>query len=222
MSKTATDTAMSFTDALNEVSEKQAKAMAKKIATAIDERADFEEKAQPDNFEKNMKPKLNGVRNKLANTRAARVLIATGTDESFINRSVNDGKRHNIYALQKVADAVDLLAADALPEKSNMINRTIIRSLFRLQKAGHAMTFELAKACCSKNYRPKEGVDPKALKHIDRYTVSPATVSTQSSSTMSALVTLGLVERSGGRRNTSFNILANAATEKLANMMQVA
>lgn len=218
-----TKTTANFIDQLHTISDKDAKAMAQKIADAFDERMTFEAD-NDDNltYDKSMKPKLLTLRTKLANPTAARVLIATNTDPAFINRSVNEGKRHNIYALQKIADAVQLLCASEMPEKPNAINQAIIKSLFNLHKVGKALTFELAKACCSKNYRPKdENVHP-TLKHLVRHTVSTATMSTQSSSSMSAMTTLGLVNAEGGRRDRKFTLREEApAVKQLASLMQI-
>jgi regulator of extracellular matrix RemA (YlzA/DUF370 family) len=179
-------------------------AKAIEIGSAIDERMDFEKAKGNDNIQKSLKKS----RAQLATPRAARVLIACSVDPSMINRSVHEGVRYNVYALGKLADAINALSGGKV---ANAINNACMRSLFAFKKAGLTYTGEMAKASASDKIR----VDISLRGALVRHTVSESTSSTQASSTMQALTTLGVVIKSGSHKNPTFDLAPTAVVAKL-------
>lgn len=181
------------------------------VAKAIDERAAFEAANGNDNIQRT----LTKVRNQLATKRATRAMLAAGFNEAQINRSVHQGKRYNVYALGKLADVLYGVSGGAI---NNAVNNAIMRSLFRFKKAGTAFTMDMAKAAVSDKIRVEAAV--RAL--LIRHTVAPSTAPTQASSTMQALVDLGVVSRSGSERNPIFALTDAPIVAKLDQMLQAA
>ncbi|WP_372708705.1 hypothetical protein, partial [Klebsiella pneumoniae] len=138
----------------------------------------------------------------------SRVMLAAQVDPSFINRTLHDGSCYNVYAIDKVADAVKGLADGVV---SNAINRACMVSLFNMRKAGLPFTGEVAKACAS----DKHPIDLAIRKHLVRHTVSASTAPTQASSTMQALETLGIVKREGSSRNPTFTLTDAPIVQRL-------
>ncbi len=60
-------------------------------------------------------------------------MLAAQVDPAFINRTLHDGSRYNVYAVDKVADAVKGIADGVI---SNAINRACMVSLFQCAKPG--------------------------------------------------------------------------------------
>lgn len=174
------------------VSDEAGKSMAKKIGGAFDERTKFEGIKNPNNT--SIHKSLAKSRAALAMPSAAAIMIAANVEPNFINRSVAEGSCYNVYAADKLADFVRGLRDGMI---RNAINNAVARSLFAFQKAGEDFTGELAKAAASAQYPVSE------KKHKDlltRHTVSPGTASTQTSSTMIALQSLGIVEQTGNAK----------------------
>lgn len=167
------------------------------IAAAIDDRAVFEDRKAPDNA--NIQKTLKKAREQLVTKRAARVLLATSVDPSFVNRSLHDGARYNVYALGKLADIVRGVTDGAI---TNAINMACMKSLFRFRKAGLDFTGEMAKAAASDKIR----VEASLRQHLVRHTVSASTAPTQASSTMQALETLGVVVNVGSRKSPVYRV----------------
>lgn len=193
-----------FEEMLAAITDEDAIAMAVIVGKAIDERQDFERAKGNDNIQK----ALTKSRKQLATPTAARVLIACAVDPSMINRSVHEGVRYNVYALGKLADAIHGLSGGAV---NNAINVACMKSLFRFKAAGKDFTGEMAKAAASDKLKVDLGL--KGL--LVRHTVSASTSSTQASSTMQALTTLGIVSRAGSHKNPTFTLTETAVVAKL-------
>lgn len=163
---------------------------AKAIVGEIDARIEFQKQKDPDNS--SIQKTLDAVRKEFVTLRTASVLCATNVDPDFVNRVTHEGVRFNVYALGKIADVCRGLSDETL---RNAINLACMRSLFRCRAAGIAFTGEIAKACASDKIR----IDAAVSKHLVRHTVSASTAPTQASSTMQALVTLGVVTTTGGK-----------------------
>lgn len=177
------------------------------IAEALDARTKFEEKVGPDNT--SIHTTLKKVRAAFtASKDAARVMLVCEVKPDFINRSISEGARYNVYALGKFADIVKGLTAGQV---SNAINLACMRSLFAFRAAGVPFTGQLAKAAASDKIR----VDAAVRKHLVRHTVSESTASTQASSTMQALETLGIVKRTGTRNDSVYTLTDHPAVAKL-------
>lgn len=173
-------------------------------AAAFDERLEFERTKGNDNITKS----LLSSRAKLASPRAAAVIMACNVNLAEVNRSVHEGKRYNVYAFGKIADAVQALSGGAI---TNEINNAIMRSLFKFKAAGVAFTGEMAKAAAS----DKILVDAAIKGILVRHTVAEGTAPTQASSTMQALVTLGIVNKSGPHKNPVYTLTDSPATRAL-------
>ena len=206
-----TDPVASFDDVLASISQEERIAATVAMANAVDERAAFEAAGGNENIQKSLK----AARIAFTMPDAGAVLLACGVDEAFVNRSVHDGKRYNVYALGKLADAVNGLAKGAV---TNRINNAIMRSLFAARKANIPFTGEMAKAAASDKIRL---ADKKIEAILVRHTVSTVTAATQASSTMQALETLGLVARSG-HKNPVYTLTNSPAVARLEQVLSQA
>ncbi len=201
-------TTQTFDEILDAISADDALLMAVEVGKAIDERMDFEKAKGNDNIQK----ALAKSRKQLANSTAARVLIVCSVDPQMINRSVHEGVRYNVYALGKLADAIHGLNSGSV---NNAINVACMKSLFRFNAAGKDFTGEMAKAAASDKIKVDTGLRGMLVRH----TVSASTASTQASSTMQALTTLGIVSRSGSHKNPTFNLTHTAVVAKLQSVL---
>jgi hypothetical protein len=184
--------------------------MTAEITAAIDARSAFE--TEKHGTSHNIHKTLSKVRKALMWKDTSRVMLAANVDPAFINRTLQDGSRYNVYAVDKVADAVTGLADGVV---SNAINRACMVSLFQMREAGIPFTGEIAKACAS----DKVHVDLAIRKHLVRHTVSASTAPTQASSTMQALETLGIVRREGAARNPTFHLTDAPITHRLEEVL---
>jgi hypothetical protein len=180
-----------FTNAMACISDDLARTTAINLAAQLDERADYEIHKNPENA--NIHRTLKKARTVLATPTAARVLLAAAVDPVFVNAIKRDGARRNVYSFGKMADLVGVLTREAW--EGNAINNAIVRSLIRLTDKGVAFTFETAKAACSKTF----AYEGEGRRFLVRHTVAPSTAPTQASSTMEALVEMGVVNTSGGK-----------------------
>lgn len=169
-----------------------------RIGHELSERTHFEELTDPENA--NIHRTLKKVRGSLERSHAARVMLAACLSPSFINRTLMEGSRFNVYSLDKVADIIDGLAGSYL---ANKINRAIVPSLFKVTDAGYPFSNETAKAAASDKIR----VSPELERLLTRHTVSASTAPTQVSSTMNALEVLGIVKINGSRKNATYQLL---------------
>lgn len=203
----------SFDDLVAKIPDETADALVMALAREIDERSAFETAKDPDNL--NIQRTLKKVRSQLVTKRAARFSHAANVPTSFINRSIHGGSCYNVYALGKYADLVNFSVTGQV---MNAINNACLRSLFRVIDAGKVFTMETAKMACSTNYTAKDGTDV-ARSHLVRHTVAPSTAPTQASSTMQALVTIGVVRAVGSTKNPRYELTANPITAKFRELL---
>jgi hypothetical protein len=201
-------TAQDFDARLAAVTDEQAIAKAIEIGKQIDQRVEFERAKGNETIQKH----LNKSRKQLATPSAARVVIACNVDIAEINRSVHEGVCYNVYALGKLADAIQALSGGVL---GNAINNACMRSLFQFRAAGQVFNGEMAKAAASDKIRVEVGLRGMLVRH----TVSASTASTQASSTMQALTTLGIVKRSGSQKNPVFDLTDTDIVAKLSEVV---
>lgn len=198
-------------DVLADVSREDAEGMQKRVIASLDARGAHELLKNPDNT--NIHKTIAKARNKLAvSLDPSRVLFAAAVDPEFMNRELSDGNRYNVYAIDKVQDFLNFLGG-AKGELSNAINIACTRSLFAFHKAGKPFTLETAKGAASKDYA--RSLDSAVKTLLISHTVARSTASTQSSSTMQALVTLGVVTTSGSRKNPTYTIANTPLTKAL-------
>lgn len=191
--------------------EKQAKK--DEIVIEFGVRKDFE-KAQP-GLSSKMIPNLEAEEKKMATIGAAGIFLAMDIDPSFINREVSTGSKFNVYALQKVNDLIVALDGGFM---QNAINRAIVMSLFNFRDAGVPFTGQAALCAVSDKIK----ADRAITKHLVRHTVSANTASTQKSSTMTALKTLGIVTNSGPRGQEVWTLTDTPATRRLEEVVRKA
>jgi hypothetical protein len=170
------------------------------------------EAAQPGMSSK-MLPNLEAVEKKMATIGAAGLFLAMDIDPSFINREVSTGSRFNVYAFQKVNDLIVALDGGFM---QNAINRAIVQSLFNFRDAG--IPFTGTAALCAASDKVK--ADRAITKHLVRHTVSANTASTQKSSTMVALKTLGIVTNSGARGQEVWTLTDTPQTRRLEEVVR--
>ena len=185
-----------------------------KIAASVDDRAAFETEIESG---PNIHSTLKKIRTQLVTKRAARLMLAINVDANFLNRTVHTGARYNVYAAGKLGDIVYGVTDGVV---ANAINVACMKSLFAFNKAGVPFTMECAKGAASKNYA--RGLDPSVRKHLISHTVAPGTAPTQASSTMQALVTLGVVKTNGAGKNPTYTVLDTPIAHKLEGMLAAA
>lgn len=183
------------------------------IVAEFTERKDFE-RAQPGMSSK-MIPNLDAEEKKMATIGAAGIFLAMDIDPSFINREVSTGSKFNVYALQKVNDLIVALDGGFM---QNAINRAIVMSLFNFRDAGVPFTGQAALCAVSDKIKADRAIS----KHLVRHTVSANTASTQKSSTMTALKTLGIVTNSGPRGQEVWTLTDTPATRRLEEVVRKA
>lgn len=203
-----------FSDILGAIDDDTKKDMAQRVSDAIDARIERLKRVAPDND--SQPATLNKLRSKMAMPSRAAVLVAVGTDETFIDDSRSTGNHYNVYAIDKVADLVATLSGDQM---RNAINRAVTRSLFQFRAAGQKFTGEHAKAAASDKIR----ISDKTLeKLLIRHTVSAGTAPTQASSTMQALQTLGIVTNTGTVKFPVYELTDSPQTHQLEKILKAA
>jgi hypothetical protein len=202
--------AKTFVQALGAIKNDAAQEMALTVTKEIDQRAAFERQERPNN--ENIHKTLDKARARLAIPSAAAVLIAAKVDVGFINRSIQEGKRYNVYAIDKVSDIARFLKNG---KQLNAYNNAVCRSLFKFRAAGESFTGEMAKAAISDKIR----VTAQMQKILVRHTVSESTAPTQASSSMNALETLGIVANKGTQKHPVYELTDTPQTKRLEELL---
>lgn len=160
-------------------------------------------------YNDNIQRTLKNVELTLVRPIAAQVLVAASVSPEFIVEESRAGENYNVYAMGKLNDLVDALAGLKL---SNAINRAIVRSMFKLRDAGVTITRDILECAASDKIRMKDkGIESLLVRH----TVGATTAPTQTSSTLRALETLGIVKVSGTKTNSVVEILNTPQTRSL-------
>lgn len=177
-----------------------------RIGTEFDIREAHEMSTNPgnDNIQKTLKKQ----RSKMALPGIAGMMLATNVNPELINRSIAEGKRFNVYAIDKLNDLLHGLNSGHF---KNEINIAVMRSLFKFRKAGVSFTGIAAAAAAS----DKVQVDAQMKALLVRHTVSASTAPTQSSSTMSALQALGVVVNKGSAKYPLWELTSAPVVKEL-------
>ena len=197
----------SFDDLMAGVDANMIAEMASKVAREFDDRATFERRMRPNN--ESIQKTLAKSRAKLIQAHITQAMFAANVAPNFVNRSLAADKRYNVYAIEKAADLLATLAGKA--QLNNAINRAIVKSMIAFRASGVAFTGNSADAATSDKIKVENGT----AKLLTRHTVSASTAPTQSSSTMNALETLGIVRNTGTFRQPVYELTALPQTEKL-------
>lgn len=198
------------------VSEHDAGVMVFKIKNEVDIREAYEiQKGDEKGTNLNILSTIKKVRTQMVTLRAAKLLCAINVDPGEMNREIHSGARYNVYALGKLSDVIYGVTDGVI---RNAINIACMKSLFAFQKAGVPFTMETAKGACSKQYALKK-LDAATRQHLISHLVAEGTASTQASSTMQALTTLGVVKPNGAGKNPSYVLTDTPITKKLRDLM---
>lgn len=207
------DVSLSLDDLLTGVPQETVDRVRTATHQCLSDREAFEEKKKADNL--SIQRTLKKVRSHLVRDPAARLLAAVDVDPGFINRGLRSDSCYNVYAIGKLADIVGWVNAGGA-SSLNAINAAILKSLVNFDRAGLPFTTDAAKAACSRNY-PYHG---DGVSRLVRHTVAPNTTKTQSSSTMQALETLGVVRViSGNRTNKVYAMTGTPLAGKIRELL---
>lgn len=199
-----------LTEMLAEISEQRRKTMATKTAQAFDDRMEFEHRERPGN--ESIQTKLKAAKAKMTNLGVAGVMIATQFDPQVFNRSVTEGRRFNIYAINKLADLLQGLESGTF---RNDVNIAVMKSLFRFKANGMQFNGTAALAAASDKVKVEQGM----AKILVRHSVSSATAPTQASSTMNALAAIEAVRNTGTAKHPIWELQDNAVTRRMEEVL---
>lgn len=183
------------------------------ISAQFDDRMVFENHKNPANM--NIQKTLEKSKKRMCSMGLATTMLVTSVDSSFINRTVTDGSRYNVYAYEKLSDLMAGLQSGVF---KNAINVAIAKSLFMFRDAGVVFTGAMAMAAASDKIKVERGV----TKLLARHTVSAATAPTQTSSTMIALQTLGVVVNKGTHKFPIYELRDTPATRRMETVLKTA
>lgn len=179
---------VTFVELAKKVEDEAVKTRAAQLVANVDERAARETAKKADNDK--IQNTLRVLRGKVGRSSFARFAITANVPENFILRSVRSTEMFNVYAVGKLVNLSDMVMLGS-EAGWNEINRAIVASLFKCEKAGVEFSHKMAIAATSRQI----AIDANLSKHLVRYTVSPSTSTTQASSTMQALATCGVVSK---------------------------
>ena len=164
------------------------------LNAAIDSRAAYEASKNADN---------NSIQSVLAALRKdfnraeviAQIMIDNSVNAEFINRQERSNNRYNVYAAQKVENAV---SASANTEALNHYTLAILKVACALKTVSH----KDAVSACSAGVKHSDTARERVIKSL-RYAkhVAANTASTQSSSSLNALQTLNVISESRDANN---------------------
>lgn len=194
-------------DLLGEVTEKKAAETAKAIEMNYATRAKFE---QDNGGSENIQKTLSKLIKTMTSPGYGKMFLALGIDPNFMNRQLTASKRYNVYAADKLADLTYGLISGHF---KNAVNANVLRGLFKARAAGVPFTGKAAQACAS----DKIVVDKQLKDALSgcRHTMSASTAPTQSSSTMNALETMGIVHNKGTQKFPIYELTDKPVVAKL-------
>ena len=201
------DEAPAFKDLMKEVPGETITQTMNVMKDKISQRRQLE--IEKNSYNDNIHRTLKNVEQTMVRPIAAQVLVAASVSPGFIVEQSREGEHYNVYAMGKLNDLVDALAGLKL---SNAINRAIVRSMFKLRAAGVTISREILECAASDKIRVK---DRNIEGLLTRHTVGASTAPTQTSSTLRALETLGIVKVTGTKQNCVVTILDTPQTAAL-------
>lgn len=133
---------------------------------------------------------LNGIAKDVAHDSIASIMLQSNCDADFINRSERVSARYNVYAAEKVANVA---RAIAVVKTLNHYTRAIFASALALEASAFVLSHKSAVAACSSSIKHSDAKQERVLKST-RYAkhVAAQTASTQASSSLNALATMGV------------------------------
>lgn len=140
----------------------------------------------------------------------AQIMIDSSVNAEFINRQERSNNRYNVYAAQKVENAVSAASAS---EALNHYSLAILRAVCKL----HTITHKDAVSLCSESVKHSDAKRERAIKSL-RYAkhVAATTASTQSSSSLNALLTCNILcESRNAENDVTYTLNSESAMFKL-------
>lgn len=198
-------TQQSWTDAIAAITEAQITDARETVVANLADRARYEFEENPEND--SIQQTLTGLHRKFQTDGVLRSAIVAGLDLDVFNKQEVKAKKRNVYALQKLRD---LLYAATTGHFDNAVNIATLKSLKALD-GQYLFTGLVARACAS----DKVAVDKQVGALLSRHTMSEASASTQSSSTMTALEDLGVVKNVGSRQHPVYALTWTPMCERL-------
>jgi len=216
MTKTAkaNGNAVTFATLEGAVTEKQMKDRAAELGAQFDTRMTFENLHRPGNM--SIQTKLAKAKARFASLGMAAHTIAASIDPAFVNRSVSEGKRFNVYAFDKLIDVLTGLGATG--RVTNAINVAILKSMIAFEAAGVAFTGAEATAAASDKIKVPAAMN----KLLTRHNVGATTAPTQTSSTMNALMIAGIVVNTGMGRAPIYSLTDTPAATRIREVFAAA
>lgn len=203
----------SFEDLRSEASVAEMQAMSDRTVHEFDARMTYEHRERPGN--EKIQAKLKAAKGRMSSLGIAGVMLAAKVEPDFINRSVTEGRRYNVYAFEKFNDVAGGLCSGTF---KNAVNLAIMKSLFKFRSSGMAFTGLAALAACSDKVKVEKGMTAALVRH----TVSAATAPTQTSSTMNALQTMGIVVNKGSAKFPLWELTDTPVTHRVEELLKVA
>lgn len=152
--------------------------------------------------------KLESALKRLQREGNVKALIVAKVKPSFVNESHNKGSRYNVYAVDKLVDLTSALAGGTI---GNKINAAIVQSLAACEKHNIPFGGETALAAVSNKIRIAGELNDILFRH----NVDQSTASTQKSSTLKALQTLGAVKNVSTGRAGVYRLNQTPASRRL-------
>ena len=193
----------SFVALCNAVADDQVISITRALNAELVERYEYEMRKNADNDK--IQKTLLSVNNALVKSSSARLHAVANIDARYINRAERVNAKYNVYALQKIADIINVVMHD---KKMNAINYHALRSLFNFERKSKLFTHADAIASASNKITVQ---DASKRQLLSRHTVSASTANTQASSTMNALVTLNVVRETTNENNEKHYELTHSA-----------
>lgn len=200
-------------DLIADVSKADAQIRSEETAFQFNERADYEESMRPENDK--IQTKLKGYKGKMVALPIATVMVAANLSPNFINRQMVEGRRFNVYSIDKMTD---LLAGLAHGTFRNAVNIAVMKSMFKFRAAGMAFSGLAALAATSDKVKIDKGMAGLLIRH----TVDAGTAPTQSSSTMNALSVLGIVTNKGSQKFPLWELTNSPAARRAEEILLAA
>jgi hypothetical protein len=199
-----------FADLIAGVSPAAMKARAAELTSGFEARMIFENQMHPANM--TIQAKLSKAKKQFETLGMAAYTVAAGIDPAFVNRSVSEGKRFNVYAFDKLSDVLSYIGTGGVMK--NAINKAILKSLVSCEAAKEPFTGLIASAAASDKIKVPAAIN----KLLTRHNVGATTAPTQTSSTMNALMIAGIVINVGQGRMPIYQLTQSPAAQRVREM----
>lgn len=167
------------------------------ILAAFDARAEYERVKNPEND--NIQGTLKAMRKTCERTLIAELMQTCSVDAQFINKSERTSNRFNVYAAEKVCN---IAQASLKVAALNHYTRAILASAIALEKSELVLTHDDAQSACSLSVKAKDAKREKLIVKYQKH-VAKSTASTQSSSSIAALMQFDVLRETRDASNVA-------------------